>query len=286
MDAVAEIRAFNRLYTRQIGALGEGLHGTPHPLPDARVLYELGQVEAAEVRDLRTALDVDPGFLSRILTRLESQGLVRRAPSLVDGRRQTVRLTRAGRGVFATLDAGSVRDNGELARRLGPAGLDALRTLRGALEPGAVTLRDPIPGDLGWIVQRHGALYAREYGWDARFETLVAQVVVGPGRIWIAESGGARAGCVMCVEDDPQTARLRLLLVEPHARGLGLGGHLVDTVLTHAREHGYKRIVLWTNDVLAAARRLYDARGFTEIDARPHSDFGPPLVGQTLSREL
>ncbi|MEA2125168.1 MAG: hypothetical protein QOI80_1950 [Solirubrobacteraceae bacterium] len=287
MDAVAEVRAFNRLYTRRIGVLREGILGTRHALPDARVLYELGQVDVAEVRDLRSALEMDAGFLSRILTRLEAGGLITRGPSPADARRQLVRLTAAGHHAYAELDARSARDTGDLADRLGPAGLAALRTVRATLEPSAaVVLRDAEPGDLGWIVQRHGALYAREYGWDQRFEALVARVVAEPGRVWIAAMDGAPVGCVMCVEDDPRTARLRLLLVEPHARGLGVGGRLVDACLDHARDRGYAAIVLWTNDVLTEARRLYDARGFAVVAEHPHADFGPALVGQTLSLAL
>jgi DNA-binding MarR family transcriptional regulator/N-acetylglutamate synthase-like GNAT family acetyltransferase len=291
MDAVAEVRAFNRLYTRRIGALREGLLGTRHPLPDARVLYELGQVDAAEVRDLRVELELDAGFLSRILTRLERDGLVARATSAADARRQTVRLTAAGRRAFAELDRRSAADNGELAARLGPAGLDALRTVRATLDrPEAVELRGPEPGDLGWIVQRHGALYAQEHGWDQRFEALVAQVIAAYAperdRFWIAAAHGTAVGCVMYVADDAQTARLRLLLVEPHARGLGLGGRLVDAVLAHARERGHTRVVLWTNDVLTGARSLYDRRGFTLCDERRHADFGPPMTGQTLQLSL
>jgi DNA-binding MarR family transcriptional regulator/GNAT superfamily N-acetyltransferase len=291
MDAVAEVRAFNRLYTRRIGALREGLLGTRHPLPDARVLYELGQVDAAEVRDLRARLELDAGFLSRILTRLEREGLVARATSPADARRQIVRLTAPGRAAFAELDRRSAADNGELAARLGPAGLEALRTLSAALDPpDLVELRGPRPGDLGWIVQRHGALYAHEFGWDQRFEALVAEVVSAyvpdRDRVWIAAAQGAPVGCVMYVTDDAQTARLRLLLVEPHARGLGVGGRLVDAVLAHARERGHARLVLWTNDVLTDARRLYDQRGFVLADEHPHADFGPPMVGQTLALSL
>lgn len=291
MDAVSELRAFNRLYTRRIGALGEGLLGTRHPLPDARVLYELGQVDGLEVRELRAALDMDAGFLSRVLTRLEADGLVARSPSPADARRQLAGLTAAGRAAFAELDTASTRENGVLAETLGPAGLGALRTVRAALEPAReLELRGPAPGDLGWIVQRHGALYAAEHGWDTRFEALVARVVAdfdpAEGRIWIADVGGAAVGCVMLVREDATTARLRLLLVEPQARGLGTGARLVDACLAHARTAGCARIVLWTNDVLTGARRLYDRRGFTLVEEAPHTMFGPPMLGQTLSLDL
>lgn len=290
MDAVAELRAFNRSYTRRIGVLGEGMHGTGHALPDARVLYELGKVATLEVRDLRAALQMDAGFLSRILTRLEAAGLVERAASERDGRRQVARLTEAGRAAFGELDARSAADNRALAERIGPAGVEALRSVRAALEPGELVLRGPEPGDLGWMVQRHGALYGHEHGWDWHSEVLGAQVVADfrppRDRVWIADLGGARVGNVMCVEEDAATARLRMLLVEPHARGLGVGGALIDACLDHAEAAGYRRVVLWTNDVLTAARRLYDARGFTETDAEPHARFGPPLVGQTLSLTL
>jgi DNA-binding MarR family transcriptional regulator/GNAT superfamily N-acetyltransferase len=290
MDAVAELRAFNRVYTRRLGMLGEGLHGTRHALPEARVLYELGQLEASEVRDLRTGLGMDAGFLSRVLGRLEASGLIERSASPTDTRAQVATLTDAGRTRFAELDASSVADNAALAETLGPTGVDALRTVRAALEPGELALRGPEPGDLGWMVERHGALYAAEHGWNWRSEVLAAKVLAAyeppRDRIWIATVGGVRAGNVMCVEQDAWTARLRMLLVEPHARGLGLGATLVDACIAHARERAYDRIVLWTNDVLAAARRLYDRRGFRLEDEAEHDDFGPRLVGQTLSLEL
>lgn len=293
-DAVAELRAFNRFYTRRIGVLGEGLLGTEHPLPDARVLYELAGPR--EVSDLRVSLGMDAGFLSRVLTRLEGRELVARSPSPGDGRRQVARLTPAGERARTELEERSVAADGALLADLPPATRDgvlgAMRTVRAALEPrGEVLLRPIGPGDRGWIVARHGALYTREYGWDDRFERLVARVVAdfeaGERTAgWIAEVAGAPAGCVLSMADDERTARLRLLLVEPHARGLGVGGRLVDECLAFARGAGYERMVLWTNDVLAGARRIYDRRGFVQTGDERHTMFGPPVTGQTLQLDL
>lgn len=293
-DAVAELRAFNRFWTRRIGVLGEGLLGTEHPLPDARVLYELSGPR--EVADLRTELGMDAGFLSRVLSRLEGRGLVERETSPEDRRRQIARLTRAGERARADLDARSTEVNALSLRGLTAQCqadvIGAMRLVRAKLEPGGgVTLRAPGAGDWGWIVARHGALYAAELGWDERFERLVAEVVgafqAGPRTAaWIAEAGGVPAGCVLCTADDERTARLRLLLVEPHARGLGLGGRLVDECLTFARAAGYERMVLWTNEPLRAARRIYDARGFALVDQAPHERFGPAVLGQTLQLTL
>lgn len=286
---VSELRAFNRFYTSRIGMLADGLLGSEHPFPDARVIYELER--PTEVRDLRAGLAMDAGFLSRVLTRLETAGLVEREASPDDRRRQIARLTDQGHAVRSDLDERSAAANGELLGALSPASrsevLSAMRSIRAALEPtGDVTLRPPAPGDLGWIVARHGALYADEYGWDQRFEQLVAGVVAVFEALWIAEVGGARAGSVMCVHEDERTARLRLLLVEPWARGLGLGGRLVDECLAFARRAGYERMVLWTNDVLTDARRLYERRGFELVAFEPHAHFGAPAVGQEFALDL
>jgi DNA-binding MarR family transcriptional regulator/N-acetylglutamate synthase-like GNAT family acetyltransferase len=300
---VAAIRAFNRFYTARVGALRDGLLATAHPLPEARVLYELGQVEDTDFADLRRTLDLDAGYLSRLLARLDEQGLVARERSAQDGRRQDVRLTARGRDAYATLDQRSAAEIAALLdglaehdrRRL----LDALQTVRDVLEhappPQAFVLRDPQPGDYGWVVQRHGALYAQEYGWDQSFEALVAKVVADYAnhhdpereRAWIAEASGRPVGCVFCMRRDERTAQLRCLLVEPPARGMGVGQALVDACVAFAREAGYERIVLWTNDVLVDARRLYERAGFVLTKSTPHRSFGRDgLVGEDWALQL
>jgi DNA-binding MarR family transcriptional regulator/GNAT superfamily N-acetyltransferase len=293
---VAAVREFNRFYTNVIGLLREGLLDTPYSLAEARVLFELAREEEAETARLRRWLDIDAGYLSRLLARFEADGLVTRTRSPLDGRRQVIGLTGAGRAVQADLDARSGAQIRALLAGLTP---DGRRRLTGAMTsiqemvgppppPAAFVLRPPVPGDLGWVVQRHGALYAAEYGWDASFEALVAQIVAGyAGRddhrgegVWIAELGGEPAGCVFCVRKTGTTAQLRLLLVEPRARGLGMGGRLVAECVSFARRAGYREIVLWTNDVLHAARRIYQRAGFQLVSSQPHHAFGHDLVEQ------
>ena len=300
---VAAIRAFNRFYTARIGALRDGLLATSHPLPEARVLFELGHRDGAmDVADLRRTLELDAGYLSRLVSGLDDQGLVRRERSAADARRQRVALTAAGRAAFATLDARSAAEVGALLDGLRDEDrarlLDAMRTVRevldGAPRPEPFVLRPLRPGDIGWAIHRHGVLYADEYGWDETFEALVAQVLAGfatghdPRREagWIAEVGGRPAGCVFCVRRDERTAQLRCLLVEPRARGMGIGARLVEECLRFAHRARYEDIVLWTNDVLADARRVYERAGFAVVDEGPHSSFGHDLVGQTWSRPL
>jgi DNA-binding MarR family transcriptional regulator/ribosomal protein S18 acetylase RimI-like enzyme len=307
MTTVDAAREFTRFYTNKIGVLRGGLHGSRHPLPEARVLYELGRADAAtEVAALRATLDMDGGQLSRLLARLDEQGLIVRERSERDGRRQVLGLTAKGRRAFAQLDRGSASrweelldplTDAERARLAGAMG--AVREVLDGDRAGAneVVLRDPEPGELGWIVARHGALYAAEYGWGIGFEALCARVVADfaaaaaagtPGhRAWIATAGGAPAGCVLCVRgDELGDAKLRLLLVEPWARGLGVGGALIDAVIGHARALGDRRVVLWTNHPLTGARRLYERRGFRLIAEEPHADWGVPLTGQVLALDL
>jgi DNA-binding MarR family transcriptional regulator/predicted N-acetyltransferase YhbS len=299
---VAAIRAFNRFYTARIGALRDGLLATAHPLPEARVLYELGQREQTDVVDLRRTLELDGGYLSRLLARLEEQGLVARERSQGDARRQVVALSTAGREAYATLDARSAAEIGTLLDGLAAADRARLRAamdtvrevLDGAPRPAAFALRPPRPGDYGWVVQRHGALYAQEYGWDESFEGLVARVVADyaehhdPAReaAWIAEISGRPVGSIFCVRKDERTAKLRLLLVEPSARGMGVGQALVDECVRFARAAGYDELVLWTNDVLAGARRLYERAGFTLVKAESYRGFGHDLVGEDWALAL
>jgi DNA-binding MarR family transcriptional regulator/GNAT superfamily N-acetyltransferase len=301
-EDVAAIRAFNRFYTARIGVLRDGLLATEHSLSEARVLFELGHRDAMDVADLRRTLELDAGYLSRLLGRLESRGLLERERSAADARRRRVALTDQGRAAFATLDERSAAEVGALLEGLRDEDrdrlLDALRTVRevldGAPRPEPFVLRPLRPGDIGWAIHRHGVLYAEEYGWDETFEALVARVLGDfvqshdPRREagWIAEVGGRPAGCVFCVRRDERTAQLRCLLVEPGARGMGVGGRLVEECLRFARRARYAEMVLWTNDVLAGARRIYERAGFRLVAEEPHTSFGHDLVGQTWSRAL
>ena len=300
--AVAAVRGFNRFYTNALGLLRGKYLDTPYSLTEARLLFELAQRDTSEVTDLRRTVDIDPGYLSRILARFESDGVIARQRSAADGRRQVIQLTGRGREVVAGLDARSAEQVRDMLaalcdddrRRL----LDAMRvvteTLTGSPQPRGYLLREPRPGDMGWVVQRNGVLYAEEFGWDASYEALVARIVADyvekrdpeAEAAWIAEVDGVPAGCVFCVREDAATARLRLLLVEPWARGLGIGGRLVDEVLRFARRAGYSRITLWTNDVLADARRIYQRAGFTLDDESRHHSFGRDLTSQNWSRDL
>lgn len=294
-ERVAAIRAFNRFYTSRLGMVRTGLHRTNHPLAEARVLYEAGQ-GTTEVTDLRQQLKIDPGHLSRLLSKLESTGLLTRERSPQDGRRQRVRLTPAGLTAFHTLDHRSAEEvDGLLAglseddqRRLVAAMAEIDAVLQDKAP--AIVIRGPRPGDLGWLVERHGALYAEEYGWDASFERLVARIAADfdpeTDQAWVAELAGTRAGCVLCVHQDETTAMLRTLLVEPQARGSGLGSQLVTEVIRHAKARGYTTLTLWTNDVLAAARRIYERAGFTLDRQAPYHAFGHDLVEQTWSLNL
>jgi DNA-binding MarR family transcriptional regulator/GNAT superfamily N-acetyltransferase len=301
-DRVAAVRAFNRFYTARIGVLRDGLLRTPHSLTEARVLYELGQRDVTEVADLRRELDIDAGFLSRLLARLQRNGLVARERSTDDARRQRIRLTDDGAAAFAELDRRSADEIGAVLDALSEDDqkrlVDAMEVVHDVLSDttpsGTVVLRAPHPGDLGWIVQAHGALYAQQYGWDESFEALVARIVADyandhdPRRdaAWIAEVDGAPAGCVLCVRREDHVAQLRLLLVDPRARGRGIGARLIEECLRFAKRAGYARITLWTNDVLHEARRLYERAGFELVESAPHHSFGHDLVEQTWAREL
>jgi len=293
---VAAVREFNRFYTNVLGWLREGLLDTPYSLTEARVIFELARAETTEVTALRAALDIDAGYLSRILARFEADGMVTRQRLGTDKRRQVIGLTPPGRSAFGMLDA---RATGQIAamlrrhtpaeqRRLAAAMASIRQIVGGPAGAPQFTLRAPEPGDLGWVVQAHGALYAREYGWDATFEALVARIVADYAaghdpareRVWIAEAGGRPAGCIFCVRQDESTAQLRLLLVEPWARGAGLGERLVGECVAFARAAGYAQMMLWTNDVLAAARRIYERAGFVLAGQEPHHSFGHDLMGQ------
>ncbi|MEV5613828.1 helix-turn-helix domain-containing GNAT family N-acetyltransferase [Streptomyces sp. NPDC052225] len=298
---VQDIRSFNRFYTNVIGALDYSRHlYAPYTLTESRVLYELAHTEKVDAADLRARLALDAGYLSRILGKFERDGLVERASSEKDSRRRRITLTAHGRTTADLLDERSSEAVGTLLADVPPADRgrlsEALRTVREVLgdgraapHPDNVLLREPGPGDLGWIVARNAAVYAAEFGWNTDYEGLVARIVADFAedhdphleRVWIAELDGRPVGCVMCVRDEaPGTARLRLLLVEPEARGLGIGDRLVRAVLDFARSVGYRDVVLWTNDVLRAARSLYLRHGFVLVGEKPHRSFGADLVGQ------
>ncbi|MFJ4472380.1 GNAT family N-acetyltransferase [Streptomyces sp. NPDC089424] len=303
---VEDIRSFNRFYTHLIGALDHGRHlYVPYTLTESRVLYELAHAPRTDAADLRSQLHLDAGYLSRILNRFEQDGLVERAPSKRDPRRRRITLTARGREAADLLDERAAQAVEALLTRVPPTErgrlTEALATVRALLgadraaRPEDVLLREPGPGDLGWIVQRNAALYAAEHGWNADYEGLVARIVADFAqdhdphleRVWIAELDGRAVGCVMCVRDEaPATARLRLLLVEPDARGLGVGDRLVRAVADFARGVGYRDLVLWTNDVLTAARRVYQRHGFVLVGEKPHRSFGKDLVGQDWRLEL
>jgi DNA-binding MarR family transcriptional regulator/GNAT superfamily N-acetyltransferase len=301
-ERIDAVRAFNRFYTRVLGLLDEGLVRTSYSLTEARVLFEIAQTDRVGVAELRGSLDLDPGYLSRILARFEADGLVLRERSAEDGRRQVIRLTVTGREAFGSLDASSSEAVADLLGSVSAGDqarlLDSMRTIERVLSraarPTEVTLRPLRAGDLGWVVQRHGVLYAEEYGWDETFEALVARIVADyvdardPARdnAWVAEADGERVGCVFCVHKDQRIAQLRLLLVEPSARGMGVGSRLVDACVDFARAAGYREMVLWTNSVLDAARRIYQRAGFELIDEEPNPAFGQQLTAQHWGRAL
>ena len=302
-SVVEDVRGFNRFYTRVLGLLRPDLAGSSFGLTEARVLFELAHRDDVAVSELRRDLDLDAGYLSRILSGFSTSGLVAREKSAADGRRQVVRLTADGQRAFAELDqlqAGAIvtmlapLDEGQRAELVTSMGR-IRRTLGDEPHWRGLVLRPPAPGDLGWVVERHGYRYAAEYGWDTTFEALVARIVADFAErddskreaAWIAELDGERVGCVFCTAADAKnTARLRLLIVEPSARGAGVGTRLVDECLLFARRAGYRRITLWTNDVLVAARRIYERAGFRCDRREPHHSFGHDLVGEYWSRDL
>lgn len=299
---VASVRAFNRFYTDVIGVLQERLLGTPFSLTEARVIFELAQRDATDLVVLRRTLKIDAGYLTRILSRFESDGLATKHRASKDARRKIVALTRRGRSVFRMLDGRSSSEVRELLSVLPDRDqlrlVGAMRSIHDILSGSSTgrdfVLRPPRAGDLGWVVERHGVLYEQEYGWDETFEALVARVVAdyvehrdqARERAWIAESDGHRVGCVFCVGKDETSAQLRLLLVEPASRGAGIGSRLIEECIRFAKGAGYDRMILWTNDVLVAARRLYERAGFALVDQEAHHSFGRDLVGQVWSLRL
>lgn len=305
---VEAVRRFNRFYTQKIGVLQAGLLHSSFSLTQVRVLYELAHRESPTATELGRELGLDAGYLSRMLRDFARQGLVTRKSSQSDGRQQLLQLTSSGRKVFATLNARSQEEVRVLLRSV-PSGdqtqlLSAMNTIQrllnksgngvdaGKKEP--FILRAPRPGDLGWVVHRHGVVYGKEYGYDERFEALVAQIVAEfvrnfdgkRERCWIAEKNGEIVGSVFLVRKSATVAKLRLLLVEPSVRGLGLGRRLVSECVRFAREAGYKKMTLWTQSELHAARHLYKQAGFQLVGRRKHQDFGKPSVAEVWDLKL
>lgn len=300
---VEAVRRFNRFYTRRIGVLEDGLLKSPFSLAEARVIYELAQRKTSTASELGKALAVDPGYLSRLLRGLRSRGLIEKTPCPADARRSSLTLSERGQEAFAELDATSAAEIRAMLKSL-PG--EAQKELTGAMQRISRLLDKPEgggppflirtsePGDIGWVIYRHGYLYWQEYGWDETFEALVAEIATQfirdadpkRERCWIAEHDGLRTGCVFLVKESDEIARLRLLLVEPRARGLGIGRHLVETCIRYARGAGYAKLTLWTNDVLHSARRIYETAGFRLVDQAPHHSFGHDLVGQNWELDL
>jgi DNA-binding MarR family transcriptional regulator/predicted GNAT family acetyltransferase len=300
---VTALRRFTRFYTGRMGVLREGLLDSTFSLTEARVLYELANRDRPTSRDLVRDLDIDAGYLSRILKRFEQQGLLQKSRSSHDGRHAHLALTDNGREAFLPLNAASGDKACELLAPLSEADrqrlVEAMALIESLLgrtprDKAPYLLRPHRPGDMGWIVHRHGALYAQEYGWDDTFEALVAEIAAGfikdfdpkRERCWIAESEGEIVGSVLLVGETDEVAKLRLLYVEPKARGLGIGKRFVEECIRFARASGYRRITLWTNDVLHAARNIYAASGFSLVRAEPHHSFGHDLVGENWELEL
>jgi DNA-binding MarR family transcriptional regulator/GNAT superfamily N-acetyltransferase len=304
---VAAMRRFSRFYTRRIGVLQDRFLQSPFSLAEARVLYELTQRERPTATELAACLDLDAGYLSRILRGFAERGLVTKTPSPEDRRQSRLALTPKGRKAYAPLERRSRDDVAAMLGALADADQERVLAAMGTIErligeprrePTAeqrsYVLRAPLTGEMGWVVARHAALYAQEYGWGARFEGLCAEIVAemiatydpARDRHWIAEMDGEPVGSVFCVKASDEVAKIRLLLVEPKARGHGIGARLVDECITFARAAGYKKMTLWTHSVLTAARRIYQAAGFELLAQWEHADWGVPVVGETWDREL
>jgi DNA-binding MarR family transcriptional regulator/N-acetylglutamate synthase-like GNAT family acetyltransferase len=302
-ERIAAIRRFNRFYTRQIGVLNEGLLNSLFTLAEARVIYELAQREQTTASVLGGQLGLDAGYLSRMLQGFKRRGLIDMRPAEADRRQRVLRLTQAGQEAFAILNARSYSQIEAMLNPIPPddqrrlvAAMRSIEELLGAQPETKVPyiLRLHQPGDIGWVVHRHGLLYATEYGWDEHFEALVASVVAQfiqnydpkRERCLIAEMNGEIVGSVFLVKQSDSVAKLRLLLVEPKARGLGIGTRLVGECIRLARQLGYTTLTLWTNSVLVAARHIYEQAGFQLVSQEPHHSFGHDLVGETWELAL
>jgi DNA-binding MarR family transcriptional regulator/GNAT superfamily N-acetyltransferase len=300
---ISAVRAFNRFYTRKLGVLDQQLLKSPFSLSEARVLYELAHGQDASAKEIGIELGLDPGYLSRIVQKFDEDGLITRKPLAADRRQYRLGLTAKGRQAFAKLDRSS---HDEIAAMLAalPRGhserlvgaMAVIERLLGATDtsPPRAILRDPRPGDMGWVVQSHGALYASEYGFDSSFEALVADIAAkflssfdaSRERCWIADLDGIPVGSVFLVKHSDDVAKLRLLLVDPAGRGQGLGQRLVAECIVFARACGYRKITLWTQSILQAARKIYQDSGFVLVASEPHRSFGQSLIGETWEHEL
>jgi len=302
-EKIETVRRFNRFYTKQIGVLDEGLLESPFSLTEARVIYELANREKASATELVNELGLDAGYLSRMLRGFEKRKLIEKSVSETDARQSVLKLTKQGRKEFENLNRLTRNQIEEILNDLSPAEQNRLLAAMKAIEEllGTTTqenfsyiLRTPQPGDYGWVIQSNGSLYAQEYGWDENYEALVAQIVAEfvknydskKERCWIAEKDGENVGSVFLVKDSATIAKLRLLIVDPKARGLGIGKRLVDECTRFARQVGYKKITLWTNSVLLAARSLYQKAGYQLVKSEKHHSFGHDLTGETWELEL
>ena len=300
---ISAVRAFNRFYTRKLGVLDQQLLKSPFSLSEARVLYEIANLENPAAKGIGIALGLDPGYLSRIIQNFDDSGLITRTPQPSDRRQHQLSLTAKGRQAFARLNRSSQDEVAAMLASMPDGGRDRLIGAMAVIErllgtsgeplPPAI-LRGPRPGDMGWVVQSHGSLYAREYGFDSSFESLVAEISAkflasfdaSRERCWIAERDGAQVGSVFLVRHSDDVAKLRLLLVDPAGRGQGLGQRLVGECMTFARQCGYRKITLWTQSILVAARRIYQDAGFVLVGTEPHRSFGQSLIGETWELEL
>jgi DNA-binding MarR family transcriptional regulator/GNAT superfamily N-acetyltransferase len=302
-DQISAVRAFNRFYTRKLGVLDQQLLKSPFSLSEARVLYELATRENLSAKEIGIELGLDPGYLSRIVQNFDDNGLIIRTPVPSDRRQYQLSLTAKGRQAFAKLSRSSQDDVAHMLAALAPGDskrlIEAMTVIERLLgeppvsRPPAV-LREPRPGDMGWVVQSHGSLYASEYGFDSSFEGLVAEIAAkflssfdaSRERCWIADIDGAQVGSVFLVRHTDDVAKLRLLLVDPAGRGQGLGQRLVAECVAFARACGYRKITLWTQSILVAARRIYQDAGFVLVATEPHRSFGQSLIGETWELEL
>lgn len=300
---VGAMRSFNRFYTKQIGVLHEHLLKSPFSLTEARVIYELAQCDKTTATTIRKELGLDAGYLSRVLSKFKKRGLIEKKQSKIDGRQIMVWLTEQGRDAFTILNASSEKEIGAILRMLSVEDqkklvkmMNTIESLLGIPKERKVPyiIRPPQPGDMGWVVHRHGVLYSEEYSWDEQFEALVASIVADfiqdydpkKERCWIAEIDGEIVGSVFIVKHSETVAKLRLLLVEPKARGMGIGTRLVNECVRFSKRTGYQKLTLWTNSVLHAARSIYDKLGFSLVHEEPHHSFGHDLVAETLELML
>jgi len=302
-DQIAAVRAFNRFYTRKLGVLDQHLGQSPFSLSEARVLYELAHRDDLAAKEIGNELGLDPGYLSRIVQSFDEKGLITRTPLPTDRRQYQLSLTAKGRQTFAKLNLGSQNEVAAMLARLSAGDAtrltQAMATIETVLEqrqsqPASVVLRSHRVGDMGWVISKQAAAYAADYNWDISYEALVAEICAqfiksyDPARehCWIAEVGGEPVGSIFLVKATDELAKLRLLQVEKKARGLGVGRALVEQCLQGARERGYKRMTLWTQSILVAARSIYKSAGFELVATKPHHSFGHDLVGETWERDL